>query len=41
VECLLRLLTTNGIIYWTATLVEGITPLMLDFLPHLRPSPED
>ena len=28
-ECLLRLLTTKGILYWTATLVEGITPLML------------
>ena len=40
-ECLLRLLTTNGIIYWTATLVEGLTPLMLDFLPHLRPSPDE
>jgi phage terminase large subunit-like protein len=39
-ECLMRLLTTGGIIYWTATLVEGITPLMLDFMPHMRPTPE-
>lgn len=40
VECLLRLMTTNGVIYWTATLVEGITPLMLEFLPHLKPAPD-
>ena len=40
VECLIRLMTTKGIISWTATLVEGITPLMLDFLPALRPEPE-
>jgi phage terminase large subunit-like protein len=40
VECLLRLLTTRGCIYWTATLVEGLTPLMLDFLPALRPEPD-
>jgi phage terminase large subunit-like protein len=39
-ECLLRLLTTEGTLYWTATLVEGLTPLMLDYLPNLRPSPD-
>jgi len=39
VECFMRLMTTKGIIYWTATLVEGITALMLDFLPNLRPVP--
>lgn len=38
-ECLLRLLTTGGIVYWTATLVEGLTPLMLDYMPNLRPTP--
>lgn len=41
VECLLRLMTTKGRIWWTATLVEGITPLMLDFLPAMRPLPDD
>lgn len=40
VECLMRLLTTNGMIIWSATLVEGITPLMLDFLPHMKPLPD-
>jgi phage terminase large subunit-like protein len=40
VESLLRLMTTNGRIIWTATLVEGLTPLMLDFLPSLRPTPD-
>lgn len=40
VECLIRLMTTGGVILWTATLIEGITPLMLDFLPHLQPSPD-
>lgn len=39
-ECLLRLLTTDGIIYWSATVIEGLTPLMLEFLPHLQPSPD-
>lgn len=40
VEAYMRLMTTNGRIWWTATLVEGITPTMLDFLPHLRPTPD-
>jgi phage terminase large subunit-like protein len=40
VECLLRLMTTNGRIFWTATLVEGLTQLMMDFLPNLRPTPD-
>jgi phage terminase large subunit-like protein len=40
VECLLRLMTTSGRIIWTATLVEGVTPLMLDFLPAMRPTPD-
>lgn len=41
VECLMRLMTTNGRLWWTATLVEGITPLMLSFLPHLRPTVDE
>jgi phage terminase large subunit-like protein len=41
VECLMRLMTTKGRIWWTATLVEGITPLMLSFLPHLKPTPNE
>jgi phage terminase large subunit-like protein len=30
-ECAIRLMTTNGIIYVTATPLEGLTPLVLDF----------
>lgn len=40
IECLMRMVTTSGMIMWSATLVEGITPLMLDFLPHLKPAPD-
>lgn len=37
-ECLLRTMTTNGLITLTATPMEGLTQLMLEFLPHLKPS---
>jgi phage terminase large subunit-like protein len=40
VECLLRITTTNGIIYLTATPLLGLTDLMLAFLPELRPATE-
>jgi phage terminase large subunit-like protein len=40
VECLLRTLTCNGIIYVTATPLLGLTDLMLAFLPDLQPNPE-
>lgn len=39
-ECLLRTMTVNGIILLTATPLEGLTQLMLEFLPELSPSPE-
>jgi phage terminase large subunit-like protein len=37
-ECLLRTMTTNGLITLTATPMEGLTQLMLEFLPHLKPA---
>jgi phage terminase large subunit-like protein len=37
-ECLLRTMTTNGLITLTATPLEGLTQLMLEFLPHLKPA---
>lgn len=40
-ECLLRTMTVDGIIYLTATPLLGLTDIMLSFLPHLAPSPED
>jgi phage terminase large subunit-like protein len=39
-ECLLRTMTVNGLIQLTATPLEGLTQLMLEFLPELAPSPE-
>jgi len=39
-ECLLRTLTTNGIIYLTATPLLGLTELMLAFLPNMQPTAE-
>ena len=39
-ECLLRTMTTNGIVYLTATPLLGLTELMLSFLPELQPSVE-
>jgi phage terminase large subunit-like protein len=40
VECLLRLMTTDGILELTATPLRGLTKLMLEFLPHLAPATE-
>lgn len=37
-ECLLRTMTTNGIVYLTATPLLGLTDLMLSFLPELQPT---
>lgn len=37
-ECLLRTMTTDGLITLTATPMEGLTQLMLEFLPHLKPA---
>lgn len=39
-ECLLRTMTVDGVIALTATPLEGLTQLMLEFLPELAPSPE-
>lgn len=40
-ECLLRTMTVAGIIYLTATPLEGLTEIMLYFLPHLQPITEE
>lgn len=37
-ECLLRTMTTDGIVYLTATPLLGLTELMLSFLPELQPT---
>lgn len=37
-ECLLRTMTTGGIVYLTASPLRGLTELMLSFLPHLQPT---
>lgn len=37
-ECLTRTATVRGIVYITATPLEGLTELILQFLPHLRPA---
>lgn len=39
-ECLLRIMTTNGLLTLTATPLQGLTELMLLFLPELQPTPE-
>lgn len=36
-ECLLRTMTVDGILYLTATPLEGLTPLILEFLPSWKP----
>lgn len=41
VECLLRTLTVNGIVYVTATPLLGLTELMLSFMPEFMPATED
>ncbi len=40
-ECLLRLMTRNGMLLLTATPLSGVTKLMLAYMPQLRPAPED
>ncbi len=40
-EMLLRTMTVNGIIMLTATPLQGLTPLMLSFLPDLAPTPTE
>lgn len=37
-ECMMRLMTTRGIMLCTFTPLEGLTPVSLRFLPHLAPS---
>jgi phage terminase large subunit-like protein len=37
-ESLLRTMTTNGLITLTATPLQGLTQLMLEFLPELKPA---
>ena len=39
-ECLLRLMTTNGLLVLTETPLLGISDLMLQYLPELNPDPE-
>lgn len=41
IECLLRLMTTDGRLILTATPLRGLTQLMLEFLPDLAPLPDD
>lgn len=38
IECLLRIMTTHGIMYTTATPLQGLTEFVLAFLPDLRPA---
>lgn len=40
-ECLLRTLTTKGVVYVTATPLLGLTDLMLAFLPEMAPATDD
>jgi phage terminase large subunit-like protein len=39
-ECLLRIMTVNGLLTVTATPLLGLTALMLQFLPELQPTPQ-
>lgn len=39
-ESLLRTMTVNGILYLTATPLQGLTKLMLLYLPELAPTPD-
>lgn len=39
-ECLLRTMTVDGIIYVTATPLQGLTDLMLAFMPEFNPTAE-
>ena len=38
-ECLLRLMTTDGLMLCTFTPLEGLSEVALRFLPHLAPAP--
>lgn len=38
-ECILRLMTRNGLLILTETPLLGVTKLMLAFMPHLSPVP--
>ena len=40
-ECLLRTMTVNGIVQLTATPLQGLTKLMLLYLPELAPTTDD
>lgn len=40
-ECLLRLMTRNGLLLLTATPLSGVTKLMLAYMPHLSPVPQE
>lgn len=39
-ECLLRIMTVQGRLSLTATPLQGLTKLMLLYMPHLQPTPE-
>jgi phage terminase large subunit-like protein len=36
-ECVIRTATTNGIVMLTFTPLDGLTPVVLSFLPHMNP----
>ena len=38
-ECMMRLMTTSGLMLCTFTPLEGLTEVALRFLPHLAPTP--
>lgn len=40
-ECLMRLMTVQGLLIMTVTPLRGLTPLMLEYLPELAPKPKD
>lgn len=40
-ECLIRTMTTKGLIYVTFTPLAGLTDVVLSFLPQMRPKTED
>jgi phage terminase large subunit-like protein len=40
-ECLLRVMTRNGLLILTETPLLGVTKLMLQYMPHLSPVPLD
>jgi phage terminase large subunit-like protein len=38
---MMRLMTTNGLMLCTFTPLEGLTEIVLRYLPHLAPAPDD